>query len=159
MNLTRRDFLKSLLAVATVAAVPLVADEVLFDEIDRFLDQGGDPPLDMRPSGEWGSLRLDDRWYAVHGASLTAQYQVEELQGDDEVLNRYLKLDAVDIECQLDMFAEGELGVRDLHEFELRMAHLGVLGQAEYKWHVLGNGRTQLMLRAMPPLRVVQVEV
>jgi hypothetical protein len=74
MELNRRTFLKSLMAVAGVAALglPPVANEELFDEIDLFLEQGGEP---AHPTGQYGSVRIGDKWYALHGASVDIHHE------------------------------------------------------------------------------------
>lgn len=72
MNMKRRSFLKGLLGIAAVAAVglPPVADETLFDEIEQFLDASGERG---RPTGPYGSVRIDSRWYALYDASVDVQ--------------------------------------------------------------------------------------
>ena len=69
MNLNRRDFLKGLMALtgAAVVGLPASIDDVLPVASETVPSWIGDF---ARPVGKYGSVRIGDRWYALHGYSL-----------------------------------------------------------------------------------------
>lgn len=77
MELNRRSFLKGLAALAGVATVglPTLDAGEAITEAEQIVATHDV----IRPRGAFGSLRVGDRWYALHWASLDVQQQFIEI--------------------------------------------------------------------------------
>jgi hypothetical protein len=145
MDLSRRSFLKGMMGLAGLAAVglPLVEEAQesdLFDEIEQFLAEGGEPASD-RPFGEYGSVRIDDQWYALHYGTVTPHMVTATLEADDFMVSTASRLIAwtaaftihLDPEIDSDLTDEfrRQLYIGKWHDIEYPMDRCSIFGNAK----------------------------
>ena len=118
MDLKRRDFLKGLMGLAGVAVVGLpAADTELFDDIDNFLASGGEP---AHAVGPYGSMRIDDKWYAVHDASVDVSHGITDVTWfGDSWKNYAIRQSSWSVDCSLKDAGDVDIFSCKPHEIEI----------------------------------------
>lgn len=152
----RRDFLKGLMGLVGVAVVglPVVKDAELFDDIQQFLDKGGEP---AHATGKFGSLRIDDQWYALNYASFTANMEIIPLEGNDSILATYSRILSANIECDIDgMLNLSPFAGGLLHEVEILVEGHEFTGKANLIWFGSGKDHSQMELSVIPPFHIIR---
>lgn len=129
MELKRRDFLKGLMGLAGVAVVGLpVADTELFDDVLQLSAVSGEP---ARPVGPYGSMRIDDKWYAVHEASVDISLGVIDVTHFGDSWIRYAPTrETWSVDCSLEDASDVDTFNTEPHEIEVSVGRHSFNGTA-----------------------------
>lgn len=128
MELKRRDFLKGLIALAGAGVVGLPELDLALEEAPIL--QAGDIP-----KGNYGSLRIDDKWYALYDSVITKSRDDRQtiwvgVNGKRHPLTVFTGEEwQWDIDCELETI-EGIDFHLPLHDFEILVHGRTFAGQA-----------------------------
>ncbi len=162
-NLTRRSFIKGLMALAGVAAVGLPAvvpnADVVIAEVEQFLAA---TPEAAQPIGVFGSVRIDQTWYALHDGALNAMRETVPLESDDDVVSAFSRIVGWDATCVIDrkpsltLHADG-----GAHDLMFSLGNHSWFGQARLQyvapvWLPTGNPGLSLDFSGIEGLTLVK---